>query len=107
MRRATLLITIASVALVGCAGGGTGARQAGDPPVGANCRVQLKRSDLGAAASRPISPTVRDSDVSVSGRLLRIDADWVVLDTKGTDVLDADGSKVWVPRRNVLLMQFP
>jgi len=102
MRMATLLMTIASLALVGCASGVTGARQAGDPPIGAGCTVQFKRSDLGAAASLPIPPTtnsINGAGVSVSGKLLRIDQDWVVLD---------DGSsKLWVPRRNVLLLQFP
>jgi hypothetical protein len=106
MRIAPLLITIGSLALVGCASGVSGARQAGDPPIGADCRLQFKRSDLGAADKRPISPTAIDSDVSVSGKLLRIDQDWVVLDTAGTNVQNAAPSKVWVPMRNVLLLQF-
>ena len=107
MRILTVLITIGSLALVGCASGLTGAREAGDPPIGENCRVQFKRSDLGAADNRPISPTAMDSDVSVSGKLLRIDQDWVVVDTAGTNVVGTAPSKVWVPRRNVLLLQFP
>jgi hypothetical protein len=99
-------MTIGSLALVGCASGLTGAREAGDPPIGANCRVQFKRSDLGAADKQPISPTATDSDVSVSGKLLRIDQDWVVVDTAGTNALDTAPTQVWVPMRNVLLLQF-
>ncbi len=99
MRIAPLWIPIVSLALVGCASGVSGAGQAGDPPIGADCRVQFRRSDLGAADARPISPTAVDGDVSVRGKLLRIDQDWVVVDT--------GSSKLWVPRRNVLLLQFP
>ena len=112
MRIARVLVTIVSLALVGCAsgaggaGGVSGARQAGDPPIGADCRLQFKRSDLGAADKRPISPTAIDGDVSVSGKLLRIDQDWVVLDTAGASVQEGAPSKVWVPMRNVLLLQF-
>jgi len=107
MRTATLLITIASLALVGCAGGVSGARNAGGPPIGADCRLQFKRSDLGVAASLPVPPTagaVNGADVNVRGKLLRIDKEWVVLDA----VVDAGlPSKLWVPRGNVLLLQFP
>ena len=102
MRIAILLMTIASLALAGCASGMSGARQAGDPPIGADCRLQFRPSDLGVATSLPVPPTVgaiNGADVNVSGKLLRIDQDWVVLDT--------GRSKLWVPRRNVLLLQFP
>ena len=98
----TLLITLASLALAGCASGETGTPHPGDPPIGAQCRLQFNRSDLGAAASLPIPPTtgsINGAEVSVSGKILSIDEDWVVLD---------DGhSKLWVPRRNVLLLMFP
>ena len=107
MRIVALLIMMAALALVGCASGEAGARQASGPPIGADCRLQFKRSDLGVAASLPVAPTVgsiNGADVNVRGKLLRIDKEWVVLDA----VVDAGlRSELWVPRGNVLLLQFP
>jgi hypothetical protein len=72
------------------------------PPLHAHCIVQLKRDVLGAGGNNlPIGPTIETingASVSVGGRLLRLDREWVVLDT-GT-------KKLWVPRENVLLLQF-
>jgi hypothetical protein len=72
-------------------------------PLNAQCRVQFKRDLLGGGAiPLPIGPTVVETNgasVSVSGKLRRLDDDWVVVDT-------ADGPSLWVPRQNVLLLQF-
>ena len=103
MRIATLLMTIATLALVGCANGVTGAPKTGDPPIGAKVRVQFKRSDLGAAAPKPVAPITTDSDVSILGKLLSIDREWIVVEDQNS-TLDP-GSKIWVPRGNVLMLQ--
>ena len=70
-------------------------------PLRANCTVQFKRDLLGASANLPVSPTtesINGVSVSVSGTLLSLDREWIVL--------KSGNGTVWVPRQNVLLLQF-
>src|SRR4051812_19714081 len=72
------------------------------PQVGASCHVQFKRDLLGSASQQPIPPTtdsMNGAQVSVSGKLVDLNADWVVLDI-------GDNQEIWVQRKNVLLLHF-
>ena len=74
------------------------------PPINANCTEQLKRSLLCPAdAQLSTPPTMINSHVSVSGKLLRFDREWIVLDSAA---MDPEGKIIWVPQENVLLLQF-
>jgi hypothetical protein len=71
------------------------------PPINSDCVVQFKRNLLGGVTSLPVSPTslgLNGAEVAVSGKLIEFNAEWVVL--------DASDRTLWVPRENVLLLQF-
>ena len=73
------------------------------PPVGQGliCTLQFKRDLLGAGANLPISPmttNINGAQVSIRGKLVRFDREWVVL--------EAEGQTLWVPTQNVLLLQW-
>ncbi len=73
---------------------------AATPPIGSTCCVQFRRDALGCAASLPVPPTSNNfngANVSVEGKLLRIDSDWLVL--------AREHNQLWIPRQNVLLVQ--
>ena len=118
--RAINLLPVASLLLLCCAVAGCGnsaplvastnhkpdrssSASADLPAIGAFCTVQLRRDLLGAASDLPISPLVNGingSEVSVSGRLLKVDAEWIVLEHRRQD----RQSELWIPRGNVLLL---
>ena len=69
------------------------------PAVGAPCTVQFRRDLLGTHSNLPVDPLtngINGARTSVSGKLLRVDADWIVLQRKQ--------GQLWIPRRNVLLL---
>lgn len=71
------------------------------PKQGAYCSVQIRRDYLGASRELPVSPTtssINGAEVSVSGRFLRADAEWIVLS-------DIDHRELWIPRSVILLMR--
>jgi hypothetical protein len=74
------------------------------PPVGQGmvCTLQFKRNLLGAGANLPVAPmttNINGADVSVRGKLVRFDREWIVLEVEGHTTL-------WVPTQNVLLVQW-
>ena len=81
-------------------------RVPGAPPAGAHCTVQFRRDMLGSHSDLPISPLtdgINGANVSVSGRLLRTDDQWIVLARKHHET--GAEYELWIPRDNVLLLQ--
>lgn len=76
------------------------------PPTGKLVRIQLRRGDaLGAASSLPISPrtySINGVDTALSGKISKVTDDWVVLDAS-----DAPLIRIWIPRSNILLIEYP
>lgn len=73
-------------------------------PVGSYCTVQFRRDLLGVNRDSPIPPTTgsfNGAQVVVSGTLVDINAEWVILDKSAST-----GSTLWIPRQNVLLLSF-
>ncbi len=89
-----LVLFAATVLLAGCSG-------APDRPSKAKwATVQIRRDLLGAGGNLPISPTTgsfNGADVCVTGKLLKVNEEWVVL--------ERDKQEIWIPRENVLLIQ--
>jgi hypothetical protein len=83
-----------------------------NPPLGAYCTVQFNRNALGAAMASPVPPmtnVMNGADVSIDGKLLKVDADWVVLESQvgaGTSSSPWHMANIWIPRQNILLMRF-
>ncbi len=68
------------------------------PPVGAPCKVQFRRDLLGTSRDLPVPPmtdSMNGAETSLSGRFLRMDDEWIVLERN-------DNEQVWVPREVVL-----
>jgi hypothetical protein len=68
---------------------------------GESCTVFLKRDWLGGTAPVPIGPLVSNfngADLTVGGKLLLADADWIVL-------VGGRGEQLWIPRPNVLIVK--
>jgi hypothetical protein len=94
---------IGVLAVTGCGGD--------DPPppdpmlggrVGDNCTVYLRRDALGMAAPSP-SPALtgnhNGADTAVSGKLIRVNAEWVVI---------ADGRReLTIPKSAILVIEVP
>jgi hypothetical protein len=99
------LIAVLLVAAGGCnnARVGTAAPAAGlAVPIGSTCIVQFRRDALGSAAALPVSPLtteINGATLSVSGKLLRADVDWAVL--------EREGEQLWIQHDSVLLLRFP
>lgn len=71
-------------------------------PLDVPCQVQFKRDVLGARGDRLFSPLTDAFDgveAHVNGKLVKINDEWVVI--------DRDGDEIWIPRENVLLLEFP
>ena len=71
------------------------------PPSGEACTVQFRRDALGAAAANGIPPTtdsMNGASVSVHGKLVRTDSEWVILRSAG--------KTLWIPRSSILLLAF-
>jgi hypothetical protein len=65
---------------------------------GTHCVVQFRRDALGAGASTPFSPLVRQyngTDLCLEGDLATMDADWIVLKR-------SDKSEIWIAKSAVL-----
>lgn len=70
------------------------------PPIGAVCKIQLRRDALGAGAAGPIPPRTdvfNGAETSVSGTLRQFTTEWIVLDVAGQEV--------WIPKTVVLLIE--
>lgn len=69
------------------------------PDQGTHCTVQFRRDDLGASRELPVAPTtssINGAEVSVSGRFVRGDEEWIVLTNANQEL--------WIPRPVILLM---
>lgn len=70
------------------------------PPIGATCKIQLRRDALGAGAAGPIPPRTdvfNGAETSVGGILKQFTTEWIVL--------DVGGKEVWIPKTVVLLIE--
>lgn len=69
------------------------------PDQGSHCTVQFRRDYLGSSRELPVAPTtssINGAEVSVSGRFLRSDEEWIVLTNSNQEL--------WIPRSVILLM---
>ena len=81
-------------------------RRSGEMPiqnscVGSQCIVQLRRDYLGFAADPmniPLRGISQPERCSVAGKLVRFDVDWIVLENKDEEL--------WIPFKNVLMIEF-
>ena len=110
MTRTKMMIAVGSLALIaggllsggcdqsastGSAGGGGGPQ----PPAGSTATVQFRRDYLGGAKDGPASATageINGAQVGLSGKLLRVTDEWVVL--------EAQGREQWVPKSAILYL---
>lgn len=95
MRRYLLTIALlsTSVVLIGCE-----TRPVVAP--GTKCAVQFRRDALGAAANLPVSPdtdNINGAQVSLTGTLKSMNADWIVVTQGKTDY--------WIARDSVLMLK--
>ena len=75
-----------------------------DLPLGETVTVQFRRDALGGGANLPVPPTtnsVNGAEVSLTGKLLRVDFDWILLDVPGSTSLH------WIDIDSVLLVSVP
>ncbi len=90
------VVLMVALGLVGC-GHREGTAQ---PPKAKSATVQFRRDILGASRELPVPPTTdvqNGASVSVSGKLLKVNREWVVL--------EQDKKVLWIPRDNVLLIR--
>lgn len=102
------ILPVSFVLMAGCddpsaplGGRALGVPSESTPRVGADCTVQFRRDVLGAATDLPVPPltgSINGAEVAVSGRFLRMDDDWIVLE-------HVEGHQLWVPRAVVLLLR--
>ena len=79
------------------------------PAPGSTVIVQIRRDALGTAAANPVPPltiSMNGASTQVSGKLVSIDRNWIVLTDAGdaTD-LHSGHKNVWISRSAVLLIQ--
>ena len=99
MTRFCMLMLVLAMAATGCEDSPSTSSY-GNLPIGATCTVQLRRDALGGAASVPVpvlTDNINGADVSVSGTLVKVDADWVVI--------AVNKEMLWISRPNVLLIK--
>jgi hypothetical protein len=99
MTRFCMFMLVLAMAVTGC-DDSPQTSSYGNLPVGATCTVQLRRDALGGAASVPVpvlTDNINGAEVSVSGTLVKVDADWVVI--------TVDKNMLWIARPNVLLIK--
>src|SRR5689334_11593752 len=53
---------------------------ADEPPLGSYCSVEFKREYLGVAGEQIVSPMPKGPETSVTGTLVRVTREWVVLE---------------------------
>ena len=95
MKKYVIIISLLALLIVfACCG------RPSQPPTGENVIVQFRRDALGSAHGLPVSPTTgsrNGSDVCLSGELLSVNEEWIVL---------GNGRKEhWIPRDVVLLIE--
>lgn len=79
----------------------------GGPHPGAACVVYIRGDALGAGSNIPIpfgTDSMNGARVSVSGKLLAANPDWIVIETP-TDAGGSRGGQLWIPRENVLAVR--
>jgi hypothetical protein len=107
MRIVGALLLFLSIVTAGCddrAAAQSTAPKGADLAIGSKCTVQFRRDALGGAGALPVPPlsnVVNGAEVSVAGKLVKADADWIVLSR------EREHDEIWIPRHNVLLVQLP
>jgi hypothetical protein len=75
--------------------------------IGYQCTVQFRRDALGAASTIPVPPltnSMNGADVSLSGKLVDVKGDWLVIERAiGTQNQTLE---TWVPIHSVLLLEW-
>ena len=93
MRR--VLASLSLPLLLGCSCDNVGS--ADGPPTGYECEVQFRRDVLGGdTGAAPLINVQNGRELSIRGKLLRADAEWVVI--------EGSERRIWIPRANVLLI---
>jgi len=96
MKSASLLLCLSLVSLAGCSQ---------SPPADKQVFIQLRRGDaLGSGAALPVPPRtfgVNGTEVGISGRLVKITDEWIAVDTA-----DTPSVRLWIPKFNVLLIEY-
>jgi hypothetical protein len=72
------------------------------PPLGSYCSVEFKRQYLGVAGEQIVSPVPQGSETSVTGTLMQVTREWVVLEIPA--LKEGDVAQLWIPREVVLLL---
>ena len=73
--------------------------------IGKNVTVQFDRNALGAAHNLPINPltgSINGAEVSISGKVEKIDEEWIVLSAKSA--MD-NNTVLYIPIKSILLVQ--
>jgi hypothetical protein len=95
MKSKTLLL-VAIALLSGCSK---------SPPTGKEVSLQLRRGDaLGSGANLPVPPRtsgINGAETGLSGKLVKITDEWVVIDTN-----DIPAARIWIPKGNILLIEY-
>ncbi len=111
MRKSQLLVTspiliVVTLILSGCTFQSTVTsdsdkeRLATAPPIGSSCSVHFRRSSLGVASANPIpidSGNHNGADLTVSGEVVKLDAQWLILKT-------GESTEEWIPLVVILHM---
>jgi hypothetical protein len=100
------VLLLAVLAAPGCddpssstnSGGAGGGGDSAQPAIDSYIIVQIRRDALGAAGAplAPMSGPVGGAELAVGGKLRRLNADWVVV--------ESGGREIWIPRSVVLLI---
>lgn len=96
----TLLALVSTIGCVNVEREQESSWKAASLPVGAQCRVSLRRDCLGVASDNGVGFTAdvsNDQSISVSGKIVRNDDAWVVLD-------EGDGDETWIPHHAILMI---
>lgn len=91
-----ILLLIVTAFLAGCEK---------SPPIGKEVSLQLRRGDaLGSGANLPVPPRtggINGAETGISGKLVQITDEWVVVDTNGMNA-----ARIWIPKINILLIEY-
>lgn len=73
-----------------------------NPPTGREATIQFRRGDgLGGGGDLPVNPTahaINGGKVSLSGKIIKIEGDWVVVEVAREEI--------WIPKASILLIQY-
>jgi len=75
---------------------------ADEPPLGSYCSVEFKRQYLGVAGQQIVSPVPKGPETSVSGTLVQVTREWVVLEVPAPQA--GEVAHLWIPREVILLL---